>query len=193
MSLKPILGCEFFVCEDHLNKSHKDYGYQIVMLAKNKNGYQNLVKMASIAYTDGFYYVPRIDKKVVEKYKEEYHIIQVCKPSSRKIPEAEVIDQEMSNIDLFTLLTHSSKRILIDSSLQHAAAAMNLPSTVLWVATSPTIFGYELHNNIIADFPRDQVKLPDSYIFAYNFNGETHECPLLDYNIFNADEILKTL
>ena len=63
--IKPIVGCEFFVCEDHLNKSHKDYGYQIVMLAKNKNGYQNLVKMASIAYTDGFYYVPRIDKTVV--------------------------------------------------------------------------------------------------------------------------------
>ena len=73
--IKPIIGCEFFVCEDHLNKSHKDYGYQIVMLAKNKNGYQNLVKMASIAYTDGFYYVPRIDKKVVEQYKEDIIIL----------------------------------------------------------------------------------------------------------------------
>ena len=73
--IKPIIGCEFFVCEDHLNKSHKDYGYQIVMLAKNKNGYQNLVKMASIAYTDGFYYVPRIDKTVVEKYKEDIIVL----------------------------------------------------------------------------------------------------------------------
>ncbi|TJY37944.1 DNA polymerase III subunit alpha [Pontimicrobium aquaticum] len=73
--IKPIVGCEFFVCEDHLNKSHKDYGYQIVMLAKNKNGYQNLVKMASIAYTDGFYYVPRIDKTVVEQYKEDIIVL----------------------------------------------------------------------------------------------------------------------
>jgi DNA polymerase-3 subunit alpha len=73
--IKPIIGCEFFVCEDHLNKSHKDYGYQIVMLAKNKIGYQNLVKMASIAYTDGFYYVPRIDKTVVEKYKEDIIVL----------------------------------------------------------------------------------------------------------------------
>ena len=73
--IKPIIGCEFFVCEDHLNKSHKDYGYQIVLLAKNKNGYQNLVKMASIAYTDGFYYVPRIDKKVVEQYKEDIIVL----------------------------------------------------------------------------------------------------------------------
>ncbi|HAV54794.1 MAG TPA: hypothetical protein DCX41_07690, partial [Aequorivita sp.] len=55
--IKAIVGCEFFVCEDHLNKNHKDNGYQIVMLAKNKNGYHNLAKMASIAYTEGFYYV----------------------------------------------------------------------------------------------------------------------------------------
>ena len=52
--IKPILGCEFFVCEDHLNKSFKDYGYQIVLLAKNKNGYQNLAKLSSIAYTKVF-------------------------------------------------------------------------------------------------------------------------------------------
>jgi len=73
--IKPILGCEFFVCDDHTNKSQKDYGYQIVMLAKNKNGYQNLAKMSSIAYTDGFYYVPRIDRKVVEQYKEDIIVL----------------------------------------------------------------------------------------------------------------------
>ncbi|AWX44966.1 DNA-directed DNA polymerase [Flagellimonas maritima] len=69
--IKPIIGCEFFVCEDHTNKSVKDYGYQIVLLAKNKKGYLNLAKMSSIAYTDGFYYVPRIDKKIIEQYKED--------------------------------------------------------------------------------------------------------------------------
>src|SRR5690606_26163261 len=74
-ALKGIVGCEFFVCEDHLNKSHKDNGYQIVMLAKNKTGYHNLAKMASIAYTEGFYYVPRVDKKIVEKYKEDIIVL----------------------------------------------------------------------------------------------------------------------
>ncbi|MEL7269626.1 MAG: DNA polymerase III subunit alpha [Bacteroidota bacterium] len=69
--IKPIIGCEFYVCEDHTNKNVKDYGYQIVLLAKNKNGYLNLCKMSSIAYTDGFYYVPRIDKNIIEQYKED--------------------------------------------------------------------------------------------------------------------------
>ncbi len=71
----PILGCEFFVCEDHLNKNQKDYGYQMVLLAKNKNGYHNLAKMASLAYTNGFYYVPRIDKTIVEQYKEDLIVL----------------------------------------------------------------------------------------------------------------------
>ncbi|UOY08255.1 DNA polymerase III subunit alpha [Muricauda sp. SCSIO 64092] len=69
--IKPIIGCEFFVCEDHSNKSVKDNGYQIVLLAKNKNGYRNLAKMASLAYTDGFYYVPRIDKGIISAFKED--------------------------------------------------------------------------------------------------------------------------
>lgn len=69
--IKPIIGCEFFVCEDHTDKTRKDNGYQIVLLAKNKKGYHNLAKLSSAAFTDGFYYVPRIDKKLIEQYKEE--------------------------------------------------------------------------------------------------------------------------
>jgi DNA polymerase-3 subunit alpha len=45
------------------------------MLAKNKNGYQNLSKMSSIAFVDGFYYVPRIDKKIIEQYKKDIIVL----------------------------------------------------------------------------------------------------------------------
>ncbi|WGD35515.1 DNA polymerase III subunit alpha [Olleya sp. YS] len=69
--IKPIIGCEFFVCEDHLDKTRKDNGYQIVLLAKNKNGYHNLAKLSSHAFVDGFYYLPRIDKKLIEQYKDD--------------------------------------------------------------------------------------------------------------------------
>ena len=73
--LKPIVGCEFYVCQDHTNKTIKDNGYQVVLLAKNKRGYHNLTKMSSIAYVDGFYYVPRIDKEVIKKYKEDVIVL----------------------------------------------------------------------------------------------------------------------
>ena len=73
--IKPIVGCEFFVCDNHKDKTRKDNGYQIVLLAKNKKGYHNLAKMSSIAYTDGFYYVPRIDREILQKYKEDIIVL----------------------------------------------------------------------------------------------------------------------
>ncbi|WP_224488711.1 DNA polymerase III subunit alpha [Robertkochia flava] len=73
--MKPILGCTLNVCENHKDKSVKDNGYQVVFLAKNKKGYHNLAKMSSIAFTEGFYYVPRIDKQVVEQYKEDIMVL----------------------------------------------------------------------------------------------------------------------
>ena len=69
--IKPIIGCEFFVCENHTDKTRKDNGYQIVLMAKNKKGYHNLAKLSSAAFTDGFYYVPRIDKQLIKQYKED--------------------------------------------------------------------------------------------------------------------------
>ncbi|WP_438989214.1 DNA polymerase III subunit alpha [Polaribacter sp.] len=73
--IKPIIGCEFNVCENHKDKSQKDNGYQVVLLAKNKKGYHNLAKMSSIAYVDGFYYVPRIDREIINKYKEDIIVL----------------------------------------------------------------------------------------------------------------------
>ena len=69
--IKPIVGCEYNVCRDRKNKTQKDDGYQQVLLAKNKNGYQNLAKLASYAFVEGFYYVPRIDKQLLVQYKSD--------------------------------------------------------------------------------------------------------------------------
>ena len=74
-TIKPIIGCEFFVCEDHTDKTRKDNGYQIVLIAKNKNGYHNLAKLSSHAFVDGFYYLPRIDKKLIQQYKEDLIVL----------------------------------------------------------------------------------------------------------------------
>ncbi|GGG96000.1 DNA-directed DNA polymerase [Polaribacter pacificus] len=73
--LKPIVGCEFNVCLDHKDKSNKDNGYQVVLLAKNKKGYHNLAKMSSLAFVDGFYYVPRIDREIIKKYKGDIIVL----------------------------------------------------------------------------------------------------------------------
>ncbi|GLB48597.1 DNA polymerase III subunit alpha [Neptunitalea lumnitzerae] len=69
--IKPIVGCTLNVCEDHTDKSRKDNGYQVVLLAKNKKGYHNLAKISSVGYTEGFYYVPRVSRSTILEYKDD--------------------------------------------------------------------------------------------------------------------------
>jgi len=69
--VKPIIGVEVYVVENHLDKTpnskNKDDRYHhLVLLAKNEKGYRNLLKITSTAYLDGFYYKPRVDKKILE-------------------------------------------------------------------------------------------------------------------------------
>ena len=73
--LKPIVGITLNVCENHQDRSRRDDGYQMVFLAKNKKGYQNLTKLSSLAYTQGFYYVPRVDRALVQQYKSDLIVL----------------------------------------------------------------------------------------------------------------------
>lgn len=74
-TIKPIVGCEFYVVEDRFRKTFtkevKDTRYHQVLLAKNNTGYQNLLKLTSLGYIEGMYSkYPRIDKGLIEQYKE---------------------------------------------------------------------------------------------------------------------------
>jgi hypothetical protein len=131
-------------------------------------------------------------EEIVRTFSNQYHIIQICRDQNQAVKGAEAIFASMPNMELFSLLLYSSKRVLIDSCLQHAAAALKLKSTVLWIGTSPKIFGYEIHDNIVANLP-ENFKLPDSYLFDYGFHGNLHECPILDMNIFDQSEVLNTI
>ena len=139
---------------------------------------------------------PYINDHIVNIFKNTHHIIQICRNDSQAInsPYVEVINKPLSNMELFGLVQISDKRLLIDSSLQHASMALRKESVVLWIGTSPKIFGYDFHRNIIANLNDDDFKLPDSYIFDYNFNGTLHECPVIDQTtMFDIEEIINTL
>ncbi|MCH5231287.1 MAG: DNA polymerase III subunit alpha [Muribaculaceae bacterium] len=77
---KPILGCEMYVAKDRLTdrKDKKDNGFHLIVLAKNKKGYHNLIKLVSKAWTDGVYYHPRTDRYELEKYHEGLIICSAC-------------------------------------------------------------------------------------------------------------------
>lgn len=131
---------------------------------------------------------------IVDKVGKNYHVIQITRENSPQIPGAEIINYPMSNMELFGLVAASEKRFLIDSCLQHAAAALNLPSTVFWVGTAPENFGYEMHTNVKSLPPKGQTKLIDAYLFDYSFDGQLHECPYQDLSeMFDMDAVDKIL
>jgi DNA polymerase-3 subunit alpha len=89
--VKPIVGCEFYVVEDMTRKTFtkelRDKRLHQVLLAKNKVGYQNLVKLTSLGYIEGMYSkYPRIDKKLIEKYHEGLIATTCCIGAS--VPQA---------------------------------------------------------------------------------------------------------
>lgn len=69
--MKCIIGCELYVTRDRKDRSKQDNGYCIPFLAKTKRGYENLSRLSSIGFTEGMYYVPRIDKEVLQQYKQD--------------------------------------------------------------------------------------------------------------------------
>lgn len=76
--IKPIFGCEFYVCDDLYNKQGKSKYHHLILLVKNETGYKNICLLNAIAFRDGFYYKPRIDLKTLEQYHEGLVCMSAC-------------------------------------------------------------------------------------------------------------------
>src|SRR6056297_1767194 len=79
--IKPIIGCEMYLAENsRFDKSGKKdrSGYHLIVMAKNKTGYHNLIKLVSYAWTEGFYYTSRIDKELLKRYSEGLIASSAC-------------------------------------------------------------------------------------------------------------------
>ena len=77
--IKPILGCETYVVRNRFEKDKDEKaGDHLILLAKNLTGYHNLCKIVSYSFTEGFYYKPRIDKKLLEQYHEGLICCSAC-------------------------------------------------------------------------------------------------------------------
>ena len=96
---KPIIGCECYLARrDRFQQKDKvdSSGWHLVVLAKNFKGYQNLIKIVSKSWTEGFYYRPRIDKELLEKYSEGLIVSSACLGGeiSRKVDSGEIEEAE---------------------------------------------------------------------------------------------------
>ncbi len=82
VGIKPIIGCEVYVAEG--SRFRKDYkqseesNYHLILLVKNEEGYRNLIKLVSLAYLEGFYYKPRVDKELLFQYNKGLICLSAC-------------------------------------------------------------------------------------------------------------------
>lgn len=77
--IKPIIGSEFYIAPgSRFDKNPQKGNSHIVLLAKSNEGYKNLIQLSSISYTEGFYYNPRIDRELLEKYSEGLVCLSAC-------------------------------------------------------------------------------------------------------------------
>ena len=103
--IKGIIGCEFYCCPDHTVHLGRGETSHLILLAKNMQGYQNLCRLNSIAYVDGFYYKPRIDYKLLEKYHDGLICLSACIVGdipklilARQFDEAEALALKLKNM-----------------------------------------------------------------------------------------------
>ena len=80
--IKPILGCEVYVAPgsrfDREKVEGEDRYFHLILLAENNQGYANLMKIVSRGFTEGYYYRPRVDREVLETYKEGLIVLSAC-------------------------------------------------------------------------------------------------------------------
>lgn len=139
--------------------------------------------------------IPRpIAEKLVYQYQNQYHIFQICKNKANAIPGTEAVIDPTYNLELLTLLRLSEKRLLIDSCMQHAAAAFRLPSTVLWNGTRKEVFGYDIHDNIMPNVNwMPGFKNPGAYLYDFELWGDPLQCPFDTNEIYNVEQIIQSI
>lgn len=140
--VKPIIGCEVYVAprtrfdkEPNIDNKY----YHLILLAKNNEGYKNLAKLVSLGYVDGYYYKPRIDKEILEKYHEGLICCSAClggeiaqsilKDDLAKAEEIALWHKNIFGEDYYLEVQSNTLReqILVNQKLVELARKLNIP------------------------------------------------------------------
>lgn len=130
-------------------------------------------------------------ENVIHEFKEQYNMVHIRRDDQLQYEGTFGVSDTFRA--LVVLISLSEKRLLMDSFGEHAAAALNKPSTVLWIANSPKVFGYDLHTNIIANPETTSPELRNAYLSKYNIGGDPVEFPYNNESeIFDVDAVIKS-
>ena len=134
---------------------------------------------------------PNLVQKIIDKYTDDYSVGVIR--TRHQIKYNNCLDFKNKWRMLAIGMMYSKKRLFIDSSFQHIAAALNLPSTVLWSITSPDVFGYKIHDNILAN-PHTKYQKPTDMVNKFRLTEPLQNMPYESFNeIFSFKKIIQSL
>lgn len=129
---------------------------------------------------------------VIRAYENEYNIVHMRREDQIAYNGTTAVSDGFRA--LVVLIALSEKRLLMDSFGHHAAAALNKPSTVLWIANTPVVFGHKLHTNIIANPFTKKPELRQAYLQKFDIAGNLLEFPYNnELEIFNSQQVINSL
>jgi hypothetical protein len=132
-----------------------------------------------------------IAQKLVNYYSKNYRILHLRREDQPALQGAEMVN--LPHRELYAIFPMSKKRIFIDSFGQHVAAALNLQSTVVWIANKPEVFGYPENFNILpnANVVREFNKF--SYMEQFDISGQVQQFPYDTINLFDMNQIIDSV
>jgi hypothetical protein len=130
---------------------------------------------------------PALAQRIVDEFKNTHRVIQIKREDQIGLNGVEYLSNSPRILAL--ALMFSDKRILIDSYMQHAAAALGLPSYVFWIGNSPTTFGYQIHKNITTNFEVGSTR--NSLYDPFDITGDPIQLATAPNNLFDTDAVLK--
>ena len=133
-----------------------------------------------------------VGQKVVDAFKDDYQVLQIRRQDQPALEGVGTLTASFREIAAVMMI--SEKRFFMDSFAQHAAAALGLQSTVLWIANKAEVFGYKIHQNIPASEPTVEPDLRTAYLSKYNIAGNPLEFPYdSEDDMFNAHQIIQVI
>lgn len=174
---------EMFLTKREIEFYSKKYKFNKPILALQTSG-----AGGDLMYNWGRDIPPTFVKSIIDKYKSKYDIVHI--KNENQIEYDGVIPFTDNIRAVTTLISMSQKRIFMDSSCQHIAASLGLQSNVLWVTTSPDVFGYDINNNILSEVETKPVSLSNSFLTKYELVPKISDFPYNDESEIFSNEIL---
>ena len=176
---------ELYLTKREIDFYMKKHDFKTPILALQTNG-----SGGDLLYNWGRDIPPSFVKKIINKY-ESFKIYHIKNEGQMSYDGVVPFTDNIRAVAVLISLSH--KRIFMDSCAQHIAASLGLSSSVLWITTSPKVFGYEMHNNLLANPETKILSLPNSYLSKYELVPSLSDFPYNDESEIFGDEILKQL